>query len=98
MSTCKHVDQIDPDVQPHTPNGCEECLKTGDWWVHLRVCLICGKVGCCDSSPNRHATRHFHESKHPIVQSMEPAEDWRWCFADNTEVPNPEHVEYKRTA
>jgi uncharacterized UBP type Zn finger protein len=98
MSACKHQDQIDENVKPATPNGCEECLKTGDWWVHLRVCLICGKVGCCDSSPNRHATRHFHESKHPIVQSMEPGEDWRWCFADETEVPNKAHVEYRRTA
>jgi hypothetical protein len=69
-----HVSQI----QQVTPSaeGCEECLKTGSWWVHLRICLICGHVGCCDSSLNRHAT------KHPIIQSFEPGETWRWCYVD----------------
>jgi uncharacterized UBP type Zn finger protein len=89
MKKCTHQDQIDENVQPRTPEGCEECLQSGSWWVHLRVCLTCGHVGCCDSSPNRHATRHFHATSHPIVQSMEPGEDWRWCFADEVEVPNP---------
>src|SRR5262249_35277520 len=84
MSACKHLDQI-RDVTPHT-KGCEECLKIGSGWVHLRLCLTCGKVGCCDSSPNRHATKHFHESGHPIVQSLEPGEDWRWCYIDEIEV------------
>ncbi len=60
--------------------GCEDCLKIGARWVHLRLCLSCGRVGCCDSSPNRHATKHFHGTKHPIVQSFEPGEDWRWCY------------------
>jgi uncharacterized UBP type Zn finger protein len=86
MKRCTHKDQIDPDVQPRTPEGCEECLKTGSWWVHLRLCETCGHVGCCDSSPNKHATRHFHSSGHPIVQSFEPGEDWLWCYVDEVEV------------
>jgi uncharacterized UBP type Zn finger protein len=77
---CSHIKEI-REVQP-SANGCEDCLKTGDSWVHLRMCLICGHVGCCDSSKNKHATKHFHRSKHPIVQSMEPGEDWRWCYVD----------------
>ncbi len=83
---CTHLSSIDPNVAPRTPNGCEECLKTGSPWVHLRLCLTCGHVGCCDSSPNRHATRHFHETTHPIIRSFEPGEDWRWCYADRMEV------------
>jgi uncharacterized UBP type Zn finger protein len=86
MKRCTHKDQIDPDVRPRTPEGCEECLKTGSWWVHLRLCETCGHVGCCDSSPNKHATRHFHASGHPIVQSFEPGEDWLWCYVDEVEV------------
>lgn len=77
---CTHLDRI-RDVAPRT-EGCEECLKLGDTWVHLRVCLTCGKVGCCDDSKNRHASRHARETGHPIVQSLEPGEDWRWCFID----------------
>jgi hypothetical protein len=78
---CTHLDQI-RDVTPKTPNGCEECLRIGDTWVHLRLCLICGHVGCCDSSKNKHATKHFHATDHPIIQSFEPGEDWLWCFVD----------------
>jgi hypothetical protein len=78
---CAHLDQINPDVVP-SGNGCEECLKMGSTWVHLRLCLTCGKVGCCDSSPNRHATKHFHEAGHPIVRSFQPGEDWAWCYVD----------------
>jgi hypothetical protein len=78
---CAHLDQV-RSVRPATPNGCEECLKTGGWWVHLRVCLSCGHVGCCDSSPGTHATKHFHASGHPIVKSFEPGEGWGWCYAD----------------
>lgn len=78
---CTHLDQI-KDVEPGT-DGCEECLKTSDSWVHLRLCLTCGHVGCCDTSPNKHATRHFHETGHPIIMSAEPGEDWRWCYVDN---------------
>jgi uncharacterized UBP type Zn finger protein len=67
---------------PEPPLGCEECLKTGDPWVHLRMCLACGKIGCCDDSPNRHATAHFHASGHPLIRSAEPGEDWSWCYLD----------------
>ena len=80
MRTCTHLNQI-KDVKP-SANGCEECLKTGDWWVHLRICRICGHVGCCDESPNKHATKHFHATGHPIIQSIEPGEAWLWCYVD----------------
>jgi len=73
------------DVTP-SGSGCQECLETGDEWVHLRLCLTCGHVGCCDSSPNRHARAHFHETRHPIMQSFEPGEAWRWCFIDEAQV------------
>ncbi len=76
-----HVDSIRP-VQP-SAKGCEDCLKIGGRWVHLRLCLTCGHVGCCDSSPNRHARGHFQASTHPIIQSFEPGEDWRWCYVDD---------------
>jgi uncharacterized UBP type Zn finger protein len=78
---CSHLEQIQP-VTANTPEGCEECLKVQGWWVHLRLCLTCGHVGCCDSSPGKHATKHFHRSQHPIVRSLEPGEDWSWCYAD----------------
>jgi len=77
---CGHMSQIN-DVEPST-QGCEDCLKTGDTWMHLRQCLICGYVGCCDQSPNRHATAHFHATEHAIIRSLEPGEDWRWCYVD----------------
>ena len=80
-TTCAHLDQIHG-VQPRTPNGCEECLQTEDMCVHLRECLACGHVGCCDSSKNKHATRHFHDTSHPIVASFEPGEEWRYCYVD----------------
>lgn len=67
---------------PRTPQGCEECLAMGDTWVHLRLCMQCGHVGCCDSSPNRHASAHFRETGHPVMRSFEPGEAWRWCFVD----------------
>jgi hypothetical protein len=82
---CTHLDQIH-DVAPLTPQGCGECMKTGDRWLHLRLCLTCGEVNCCDSSPNRHATKHFHASGHPIMQSFQPGEDWMWCFVDELAV------------
>jgi uncharacterized UBP type Zn finger protein len=78
---CSHLDDVKA-VTPRTPDGCEECLKTGSRWVHLRLCLTCGHVGCCDDSPNRHATKHFHRTQHPIIRSFEPGEDWGWCYAD----------------
>ncbi len=77
---CTHLDQI-RDVEP-SAEGCEECLRIGGWWVHLRLCRSCGKVGCCDSSPNRHASAHARAISHPIVQSIEPGEDWLWCYPD----------------
>jgi hypothetical protein len=67
-------------VVPRTPDGCEECLRIGSDWVHLRLCLTCGHVGCCDSSPMRHARAHAQTANHPIVQSLEPGEYWRWCY------------------
>ena len=86
--TCTHLDQI-RDVTPSTQGGCEDCLKIGGRWVHLRLCLTCGHVGCCDDSPNRHATRHFHSSHHPLIQSFEPGEDWVWCFVDELAMEPP---------
>ena len=77
---CRHLDAIQ-EVVP-SADGCEDCLRTGDAWVHLRLCLTCGHVGCCDSSKNKHARAHFRATKHPIVQSFEPGEDWRWCYVD----------------
>lgn len=79
-NTCPHMKEIQ-NVKPNA-KGCEECLKTGDPWVHLRMCLICGHVGCCDSSINKHATKHFHLTKHPIIRSIEPGESWKWCYVD----------------
>ena len=82
---CKHFDDLE-DVKPSSTKGCEECLKMGGYWVHLRECLICGNVGCCDSSPNKHATKHFHATKHPVIRSIEPHENWGWCFVDEVMV------------
>ena len=77
---CKHLDQIK--FKTTDKRVCEECVKMGDRWVHLRLCMICGNVGCCDSSKNKHATRHFHQSTHPLVRSIEPGEAWIWCYVD----------------
>ena len=81
-SGCRHLKLVREEVKP-SADGCEDCLKTGDVWVHLRLCLICGHVGCCDSSKNKHATKHFHSTNHPIIQSFEPNEAWKWCYVDN---------------
>jgi hypothetical protein len=78
---CGHLGTIQ-DVTPNTPGACEDCLREGTEWVHLRLCLECGHVGCCDNSPRRHATAHWHATSHPIVRSIEPGEDWAWCYAD----------------
>jgi len=82
MAKCHDFDNL-----KHVPNpaesyrkGCEDCLKMGGQWVHLRECLVCGHVGCCDSSPNKHATKHFHATTHPTVRSVEPGETWGWCY------------------
>ena len=82
MPGCSHLGPIRP-VSPRTPEGCEECLKTGSYWVHLRLCLECGHVGCCDQSPGKHATKHFHRTSHPIMRSFEPSESWGWCYVDD---------------
>lgn len=81
MLTCTHLAQIH-EVTP-SASGCEDCLKMGGQWVHLRLCLSCGHVGCCDSSPNRHATKHFHRTQHPIIKSLEPGEEWGYCYVDD---------------
>ena len=79
--TCTHLDTVN-EVVPSSA-GCEDCLSTGDRWVHLRICQTCGHIGCCDSSPNRHATAHFRpRPHHPIVRSYEPGENWWWCYPD----------------
>lgn len=80
--TCTHLDQIEVERPDHVA-GCEDCLAIGARWVHLRVCRTCGHVGCCDSSPNRHATRHAQETEHPIVTSVEPGENWSYCYVDD---------------
>ncbi|RZS90079.1 ubiquitin-hydrolase Zn-finger-containing protein [Motilibacter rhizosphaerae] len=84
-TTCEHVAGLTP-VEPSTTEGCEDCLREGTSWVHLRLCLSCGHVGCCDSSPQRHATKHFQAVGHPVMRSFEPGEDWRWCFVDEAVV------------
>src|SRR5256885_17127636 len=85
---CTHLNQIRT-VTPQT-RGCEDCLKTGDTWVHLRLCMSCGQVGCCDSSPNRHASKHAAAVDHPVARSFEPGEDWFWCYADDVAFEIPE--------
>jgi len=78
--TCTHLNQV-KEVTP-SANGCEDCLRIGSRWLHLRLCLECGHVGCCDDSPNKHATKHFHQTSHPIIKSFERGEDWGWCYVD----------------
>lgn len=85
---CEHLDPLAARARPVVPSGagCQECLASGDAWVHLRLCLACGHVGCCDSSPNRHATRHFQATGHPVIKSFEPREAWAWCYLDEEAV------------
>jgi len=85
---CHHFDHLKPvpDVAASYKKGCEECVKMGAQWVHLRECLVCGHVGCCDSSPNTHATKHFHATKHPVMRSVEPGEEWGYCYVDEVMV------------
>ena len=80
MTACEHLGQA-KDLKPGK-HVCEECVKLGDRWVHLRLCLICGNIGCCDSSKNKHATKHYHETAHPIMRSIEQGEEWGWCYVD----------------
>jgi uncharacterized UBP type Zn finger protein len=84
LSAARHVEP--------TSQGCEECLELGMEWVHLRICLTCGHVGCCDSSFGRHATKHFHQTRHPIVESFEPGEDWGWCYVHTDFVELPQKL------
>ena len=79
---CTHLDQIAHPELPAEIAGCEECLQMGARWLHLRECTICGHIGCCDSSPNKHATAHYHATEHPVIRSAEPGEDWFWCYVD----------------
>lgn len=79
-ATCSHLDAV-TEVTP-SGEGCQECLQSGGRWVHLRICESCGHIGCCDSSPGRHATQHFHQTQHPLIRSFEPGEDWWWCYVD----------------
>jgi uncharacterized UBP type Zn finger protein len=85
-TSCQHFQQ----ARPVTPSaeGCEACLATGDTWVHLRICLLCGHVGCCDSSKNKHATRHFRDTGHPVIRSFQPGEEWGWCYVDELYLPS----------
>ena len=85
--SCNHLDGLKP-IAPQT-SGCEECLRSGMKWVHLRLCLSCGHVGCCDSSPGRHATAHARDTKHPVMASFQPGERWAWCYVDEQQLPVP---------
>lgn len=79
---CTHLDTIAVTELPESVDGCEDCLATGGRWLHLRICLGCGHVGCCDDSPNQHARRHFGTTGHPLIRSLERGETWSWCFVD----------------
>ena len=81
-ASCGHLAAV-ADVTPSSTIGCEDCLREGTRWVHLRECLACGHVGCCDNSPRRHATAHFNATSHPLMRSFEPGEDWAWCYLDS---------------
>ena len=82
MAECSHLDTVDVDRVPDDVAGCEDCLREGMRWVHLRMCRSCGHIGCCDNSPGRHATAHFKSTGHPIIRSAERDEDWSWCYVD----------------
>ena len=82
MPECTHLDHVHVTQLPEAVDGCEECLRDGTPWLHLRICLECGHVGCCDDSPNKHASKHAAATEHPIIRSLEPRESWSWCFVD----------------
>ena len=82
MAVCTHLDTVTVTELPESVEGCEECLRDGGVWLHLRICLQCGHVGCCDDSPSRHASAHFREGGHPLIRSLERGEEWSWCFVD----------------
>ena len=85
-SPCEHVKEVRIREVQRPEKGCQDCMAVGDGWVHLRTCLTCGRVGCCDSSPNRHATKHFETTGHPVMTSAEPGETWVWCYVDEAEL------------
>jgi uncharacterized UBP type Zn finger protein len=89
-AACTHLDHVHVTELPAAVDGCGECLRSGGRWVHLRICLECGQVGCCDSSPGRHASAHASAAGHPIIRSIEPGEDWSWCFADEVAMRIPQ--------
>ncbi len=90
MTRCTHLDSIKMHDLPAHTDGCEDCLREGGVWLHLRICLTCGHVGCCDDSPNRHATAHHNASGHALIRSLEPGEDWSWCYEDELAMVIPE--------
>jgi uncharacterized UBP type Zn finger protein len=90
MATCTHLDHVHVTELPESVDGCEECLQAGTPWLHLRICLECGHVGCCDSSPNKHATAHADAMGHPIIRSLQPGEVWSWCYVDEVLMRIPE--------
>jgi uncharacterized UBP type Zn finger protein len=90
MTACTHLDTVEVTELPAEVAGCEECLESGGQWCHLRICLTCGHVGCCDSSPNRHASAHAKANDHPLIRSVQPGEDWSWCYVDELAMRIPE--------
>src|SRR6202050_5181383 len=90
MPTCTHLDQVKITQLPESVDGCVDCLRDGGVWLHLRICLACGHVGCCDDSPARHASHHAASSSHPLIRSLEPGEDWCWCYPDALAMRIPE--------
>jgi uncharacterized UBP type Zn finger protein len=96
MAACTHLDHVLITELPESVPGCVDCLASGDKWLHLRICLECGHVGCCDDSPNRHATAHARADAHPIIRSLEPGEDWSWCFVDELAMVIPEVTGHTR--
>jgi uncharacterized UBP type Zn finger protein len=90
MSACTHLDSVTVTQLPESVAGCQDCLREGGVWVHLRICLSCGHVGCCDSSPAKHASAHYFASGHTLIRSIEPGEDWSWCFVDQVAMVIPE--------
>jgi uncharacterized UBP type Zn finger protein len=94
VTTCTHVGDVDTDTRPASADGCEDCLRVGGTWVHLRMCRNCGHIGCCDSSPNKHATAHHAGTSHPLISTYEPGEDWRWCYDDTIGFIEPDQPTY----
>jgi uncharacterized UBP type Zn finger protein len=90
MTVCSHLDHVQVTELPESVDGCVDCLAAGTRWLHLRICLECGHVGCCDDSPEKHASRHARADEHPIMRSLEPGEDWCWCFLDEVAMRIPQ--------